>query len=73
IKGVNDALAAGNASFAVDYQTFAFAMFFLVSVPPMIGLILSALPTLKYEITNSKHKEILSELVEKRRSAESTE
>ena len=70
IKGVNDALAAGNASFAVDYQTFAFAMFFLVSVPPMIGLILSALPTLKYEITNSKHKEILSELVEKRRSAE---
>lgn len=73
IKGVNDALAAGNASFAVDYQTFAFAMFFLVSVPPMIGLILSALPTLKYEITNSKHKEILSELVEKRRSAEGAE
>lgn len=73
IKGVNDSLAAGNASFAVDYQTFAFAMFFLVSVPPMIGLLLSALPTLKYEITNANHKEILAELVEKRREAESAE
>lgn len=69
IKGVNDSLAAGTKSFAIDYQTFAFAMFFLVSIPPMIGLILSALPTLKYELTNTKHKEILAELVEKRRAA----
>ncbi len=68
IKNVNDSLAAGTHSFAVDYENFAFAMFFLVSIPPMIGLILSALPTLKYELTNEKHKQILTALVEKRRS-----
>ncbi len=67
IKGVNDSLAAGTASFASDYEKFAFAMFFLVSIPPMIGLVLSALPTLKYSITNKEHKRILDELVERRR------
>lgn len=66
IKAANDALAAGTATFAVDYENFAFAMFFLVSIPPMIGLVLSALPTLKYEISNSKHKEILDSLVKNR-------
>lgn len=70
IKAANDALAAGTASFAVDYEKYAFAMFFLVSIPPMIGLVLSALPTLKYEITNAKHKEILASLVAKRQDAE---
>lgn len=68
IKGVNDSLAAGTASFAVDYEKFAFAMFFLVSIPPMLGLILSALPTLKYSLSNDEHKRILAELVSKRRS-----
>ncbi len=68
IKAANDALAAGTASFAVDYEKFAFAMFFLVSIPPMIGLVLSAIPTLKYEITNKKHKEILDTLVANRQS-----
>lgn len=66
IKAANDALAAGTATFAVDYEKFAFAMFFLVSIPPMIGLVLSALPTLKYEITNARHKEMLDSLVAKR-------
>lgn len=70
IKAANDALAAGGVSFAVDYEKFAFAMFFLVSIPPMIGLLLSAIPTLKYEITNAKHKEILGALVEARKEAE---
>lgn len=67
VNEVNDALAAGTASFALDYDNFAFAMFFLVSIPPMIGLVLSAIPTLKYEITNAKHKEILDSLVANRK------
>lgn len=70
IKAANDALAAGTATFAVDYEKFAFAMFFLVSIPPMIGLVLSAIPTLKYEITNAKHKEILDTLVANRKTEE---
>ena len=73
IKGVNDSLAAGTASFAVDYDKFAFAMFFLVSIPPMIGLILSAVPTLKYALSNDEHKRILAELVSRRRSTDDAE
>ena len=70
IKAANDALAAGTATFAIDYEKYALAMFFLVSIPPMIGLILSALPTLKYELTNEKHANILAELNAKRNAAE---
>ena len=73
IKAANDALAAGTASFAIDYEKFAFAMFFLVSIPPMIGLLLSALPTLKYEISNAKHKEMLTALVANRKTEEAAE
>lgn len=45
---------------------YAAAMFFLVSIPPAIGMILSALPTLKYALTDKEHAKILGELVEKR-------
>ncbi|WP_294911332.1 MFS transporter [uncultured Eubacterium sp.] len=46
---------------------YAEAMFFLISIPPAIGMILSAIPTLKYAMTDSEHKEILSELVSRRK------
>ena len=45
-------------------------MFFLISVPPAIGMILSALPTLKYALSDAEHKQILDELVAKRKNAE---
>ena len=45
---------------------YAAAMFFLVSIPPAIGMVLSALPTLKYALTDKEHAKILGELVEKR-------
>lgn len=73
IENANAALAAGTAHFASDYAQYAAAMFFLVSIPPMIGMILSAIPTWKYALPNSEHKRILAELVEKRHSAEQTE
>ncbi len=66
IEEANAALAAGTASFAVDYKPYATAMFFLVAVPPMIGMILSAIPTWKYDLTNEEHKKILASLVSKR-------
>lgn len=47
---------------------YAEAMFFLISIPPAIGMILSAIPTLKYAMTDAEHKEILSELVSRRKS-----
>lgn len=51
---------------APEYAKFRFGMFFLVSIPPAIGLALSVLPMLKYELTNDEHKRILKELNIKR-------
>ena len=41
-------------------------MFFLVAIPPAVGMVLSALPTLKYTLTNQEHTRILNALNEKR-------
>ncbi|WP_294836877.1 MFS transporter [Eubacterium sp.] len=45
---------------------YAEAMFFLISIPAAIGMFLSALPTLKYAMTDKEHEHILAELVAKR-------
>lgn len=49
---------------------YAAAMFFLVSVPPAIGMVLSALPTLKYALSDKEHAKILDILVKKRAEKE---
>ena len=64
IKAVTEALNNG-ASFAVDYPQYSKAMWFLISIPPAIGMFLGVLPTIKYEITKHSHDQILAELVEK--------
>lgn len=70
VKKVNLALVNG-ADFAQITNSkgtsFALAMFFLISIPPAIGMVLSAIPTWKYALPNPEHKKILEELVEKRR------
>ena len=43
---------------------YAEAMFFLISIPPAIGMFLSALPTLKYAMTDKEHKQILLNIVD---------
>lgn len=70
IESTNAALAAGTATFAETYANYASAMFFLVAIPPMIGMIISAIPTWKYALPNSEHKRILEELVSKRHNGE---
>ncbi len=70
IESANAALAAGTASFATDYAKYASAMFFLVAIPPMVGMIISAIPTWKYALPNKEHKRILAELVSKRHEEE---
>lgn len=72
VNAVNDALANGTAHFSSNYKTYAAAMFFLVAVPPMIGMILSAIPTWKYALPNDEHKRILASLVEKRHADETS-
>ena len=70
IEVANAALANGEEHFTtMNGGKYALAMFFLVSVPPAIGMLLSAIPTWKYALPNTEHKRILSELVTRRRAA----
>ena len=50
---------------------YAAAMFFLITIPPAIGMVLSAIPTLNYALTDNEHTRILNELIEKRKNADS--
>ena len=71
VDRLNKAIYEEGASF-ITYDggsgvgKYAAAMFFLISIPPAIGMVLSALPTLKYALSDKEHDRILSELVAKR-------
>ena len=67
VDEMNRAIYEQGASF-ITYNDgkFAAAMFFLISVPPAIGMLLSAIPILKYALPDKEHKRILAELVAKR-------
>ena len=67
---LNNALVNG-----ADFKTygdgkFAAAMFFLISVPPAIGMVLAAIPTWKYALPDKEHTRILDVLNAKRRGEE---
>ena len=47
---------------APEFEAYRFGMFFLLTVPTAVSCIVAVLPMLKYEITNKKHKEIMTEL-----------
>lgn len=64
ISKMNAALEAG-ANFASDYSEYAKAMWLLISIPPAIGMAVSIIPTLKYELDRKTHDKILAELVKK--------
>ncbi len=64
IEKMNKALENG-ASFARDYPAYAKAMWFILTVPPAIGLAVAVLPTLKYEISTAEHEKMLAELVKR--------
>ncbi len=66
VTSMNAALSSGLVTFAEEYRTFAMIMFFLVSIPPAIGMILSIIPMLKYELNDKEHSRILDELNAKR-------
>lgn len=64
IDKMNIALKQG-AVFATDYASYSKAMWFLLTIPPAIGMAISIIPTIKYEITNKKHQEMLDALIER--------
>ena len=51
-----------------DFEPFMMIMFFMVSIPPAVGCILSALPTLRYALPDREHKRMLDELNAKRQA-----
>lgn len=64
IEKMNQAIANG-ASFASDYTGYSKAMWFLLTIPPAIGMAIAVIPTLKYEITSKNHEQMLNELIER--------
>jgi Na+/melibiose symporter-like transporter len=70
IDDMNQALASGIKHFAVDYQSYSSAMWFLLTVPPAIGMIIAVIPTIKYEITKREHEKMLAELIERHEQAD---
>ena len=70
ILKLNEALKSGADFLSYDGGSgagkYAATMFFLISIPPAIGMVLSALPTIKYAMSDKEHSRILSELVAKR-------
>lgn len=72
VRAVNDVLLAegSTVSFKAEYPEVALAMFFLVSIPPAVGCLLSIIPTWKYPLTNKEHARILEFLRVRRTVAE---
>lgn len=70
VDALNKALEKGADFATYDGGTgagkYAAAMFFLVSIPPAIGMVLSAIPTAKYAMTDKEHTKMLDELVARR-------
>lgn len=73
-SGENVAVLNADLLKGADFTTYAggkyaAAMFFLVSVPPALGMILSAMPTLRYALPDADHNRILDELQKRRHGA----
>ena len=68
IEACNIALQNG-ASFKDDFPQYALMMFFLCSIPPAIGLLLSIIPMRKYPLKNADNQKILAALIERREGA----
>lgn len=71
VAELNAFIAAGNIPReAPQYQKFMMILFFIVSIPPAIGSILSVIPTWHYCLDDKEHERILGELNARRHAAE---
>ncbi|MCL2494201.1 MAG: MFS transporter [Oscillospiraceae bacterium] len=63
IEKVNEFIEAGGIPRTEpEFQPYMMILFFLVSVPPAIGYLISVLPTWRYALDTAEHKRILEEL-----------
>ena len=71
---LNDFIAAGGIPrLEPKYASYMMVLFFLVSIPPAIGGLLSVLPTWRYALSDKEHRQILDELNERRHSRDESE
>lgn len=64
---INEFIAQGGLPrLAPKYDAYMAALFFLVSIPPAVGSLLSMLPTLRYPLTDKEHRRIVEQLNKKR-------
>lgn len=73
LNNINYRLTQGEHFFNMDpvvqgtsMGKYAMAMFFLISIPVAVGMLLSALPMKTYGMTDAEHKEMLDALIAKR-------
>ena len=73
LDNINYRLTQGEHFFNMDpikagtsMGKYAMAMFFLISIPVALGMLLSALPMRSYGMTDAEHKEMLEALIAKR-------
>lgn len=70
VQEINEFIAAGGIPrLEPRYSSYMMVLFFLVSIPPAIGSLLSVIPTWKYAMSDKEHGEMLNELNERRRDA----
>ena len=67
LDNINYRLSQGEHFYQLDGGKYAAAMFFLISVPIAVSLILSALPMKNYAMTDAEHKKMLNALIERRK------
>lgn len=77
VEQLNDYIAslADNPSLPLPrempiYDNFMMILFFIVSIPPAIGCLLSVIPTWKYALDDKVHKDIVLELNARRHAKE---
>ncbi|MBR5753594.1 MAG: MFS transporter, partial [Clostridia bacterium] len=73
VDKLNDALHEGADFLTYDGGTgagkYAAAMMFIISIPPAIGMMLAAIPTWRYALSDTEHTRMLNELVARRAAA----
>lgn len=63
VAELNAFIAAGNIPRLEEkYQVYMATLFFLVTVPPAVGSLLSVIPTWRYALRDAEHRRVLDEL-----------
>ena len=66
LDNINFALKKGAHFYELEGGKYAAAMFFLISIPIAVSMVLSALPMKNYAMSDKEHKKMLDALVVKR-------